>query len=87
LVCYENELRSIFIVSESKLICPADTQDTADTVDDAFTQTEISGLSIKVGAAAGEKCQRCWIYDPSVGDHPENEAICSRCQAELESMG
>ncbi|MBC2716690.1 MAG: isoleucine--tRNA ligase [Desulfobacteraceae bacterium] len=86
LVHYENDLRSIFIISELKLICP-NTADNANTDDDAFISTEISGLSIKVSAASGEKCQRCWIYDPSVGEHPENETICSRCQAELDSMG
>ncbi len=83
LVCYENDLRSIFIVSELTLINPDD----ADTSDKAFVATEIDGLTIKVGAAAGEKCQRCWIYDLSVSEHPENESICSRCQAELDSIG
>ncbi|MDA3896932.1 MAG: isoleucine--tRNA ligase [Desulfobacteraceae bacterium] len=83
LVCYENDLRSIFIVSELILINPDDT----DTSDKAFVATEIDGLTIKVGAAAGEKCQRCWVYDLSVSEHPENESICSRCQAELDSMG
>jgi len=83
LAYYEKDLRSIFIVSELSLIKPED----ADTSDNAFIATDISGLSIKVGPAAGEKCQRCWIYDPSVGEHPENESICSRCQTELDSMG
>ncbi|MCD6584954.1 MAG: isoleucine--tRNA ligase [Desulfobacteraceae bacterium] len=80
---YETDLRSIFIVSGLTLISPDD----AATSDDGFISTDISGLSIKVGAAAGEKCQRCWIYDSSVGQHPEHESICSRCQAELDSMG
>jgi isoleucyl-tRNA synthetase len=83
LAYYEKDLRSIFIVSELTLIKPDD----ADPSDNGFIPTEISGLSIKVGAAAGEKCQRCWIYDPSVSEHTENESICSRCQAELDSMG
>jgi len=80
---YENDLRSIFIVSELILV----STDDADTSDDAFITTEIDGLFIKVGAAPGEKCQRCWIYDSSVGEHPDNESICCRCQAELDSMG
>ena len=68
-------------------IDPTDITDTPDILDRTFISTEISGLSIKVGAAAGEKCQRCLIYDPSVSEHPDNESLCSRFQAELDSRG
>jgi len=43
-------------------------------------------LSIRVTAASGEKCQRCWVYDVSVGKHPERDGICDRCQAVLDSL-
>ncbi len=76
---YENDLRSIFIVSESKLICD-------ETVGEGFLKTDVNGLSIKVQAAAGDKCQRCWIYDSSVGQSLGNDTICNRCQAVLDSM-
>lgn len=79
---YEKDLRSIFIVSESTLLGP----DMAGLPDEAFVATDIDGLSIKVTAAAGQKCRRCWVHDVSVVEHPENEEICSRCQAVLDSM-
>jgi len=75
----ETDLRSIFIVSEVRLADAA-------TCDDGFLKTEIPGLSIRVTAASGEKCQRCWVYDVSVGKHPERDGICDRCQAVLDSL-
>ena len=79
---YENDLRSIFIVSELIL----EKSDAPETPDEAFTPTDIEGLSIKVQAATGKKCLRCWVHDHSVASHPESTEICSRCQAVLDSM-
>jgi isoleucyl-tRNA synthetase len=79
LASYEMDLRSIFIVSEAHLV-------SASAGDEGYVKTEIPGLSIRVGAAAGEKCQRCWVYDRSVGTHPEHVGICGRCRSVLESM-
>ena len=76
---YEKDLRSIFIVSGLTLVGP-------DMADDTFAATDIDGLSIKVIPAAGKKCRRCWMYDSSVAQHPDNEEICNRCQAVLDSM-
>jgi isoleucyl-tRNA synthetase len=36
-------------------------------------------LRIKVYKAAGEKCQRCWVYSPTVGEDKEYGEVCSRC--------
>ncbi|MDR1002164.1 MAG: isoleucine--tRNA ligase [Oscillospiraceae bacterium] len=40
---------------------------------------DIKGLGIKVIKAAGEKCERCWSYDDSVGDCEEHPTLCGRC--------
>lgn len=34
-----------------------------------------------VQVAQGEKCQRCWIIHPSVGEHAEHPGLCERCAA------
>lgn len=38
-----------------------------------------SELKIKVEQAAGEKCERCWMYSVTVGEDKENPTICHRC--------
>lgn len=34
---------------------------------------------VEVLRAEGEKCERCWNYDLSVGKHPEHPKACDRC--------
>ena len=72
---YADELRSIFIVSAVDLETSAPT--------DAQPSDQVSGLFIKVAPASGEKCQRCWVHDPSVGGSSQHPTICSRCQGNL----
>jgi isoleucyl-tRNA synthetase len=72
------ELRSIFIVSSVSL-APG-------TLEKAQTPETIEGLSIRIEPAAGDKCERCWVHDPSVGQSLERPTICSRCQKALERI-
>jgi isoleucyl-tRNA synthetase len=44
-----------------------------------------SSVLVKVKEARGEKCDRCWKYDESVGTHEEHPDICDRCAAVVES--
>ena len=41
--------------------------------------TELEGLRVKVSAAEGEKCARCWHVLPDVNTHHEHPGLCSRC--------
>ncbi len=41
-------------------------------------------LSVIVHRAAGEKCERCWVYRESVGQSSNHPTICDRCVAVLE---
>ncbi len=41
---------------------------------------ELPGLTIEVARAAGDKCERCWFYSPSVGEDEEQPQLCSRCR-------
>ena len=76
---YAHELKSIFIVSKVELV-------NADTLEDAFVSEEVEGLSIRVAAAQGEKCERCWVYDTTVGTHSDHPTICDRCNQALASF-
>jgi isoleucyl-tRNA synthetase len=60
---FGSELREIFIVSQVALERDGDS----------------SELTVEVGRAEGEKCQRCWVYDTSVGTNKEQPEICQRC--------
>jgi len=76
---YKDDLRTIFIVSEVSMI-------KGDKADGIFKSLDIEGLSIQVKLASGEKCERCWIHDISVGADSEQPTICSRCQNALGEM-
>jgi isoleucyl-tRNA synthetase len=40
---------------------------------------EIPGLVIEVDRAPGDKCERCWTRNPSVGRDPAHPSLCDRC--------
>ena len=66
----DNELRFVLITSTVMV----------NTFDAAQGKsTEIEGLRIKVSAAEGEKCARCWHVLPDVNTHAAHLGLCSRC--------
>lgn len=79
LSAYEADLRSILIVSSATLLKDR-------TLPEAFESSEVEGLSIFVEKTTAEKCERCWVRDPSVGDIAGQPTICNRCAAALEEM-
>jgi isoleucyl-tRNA synthetase len=36
-------------------------------------------MRIRVTAAPGAKCERCWCYDEEIGKDAEHPAICPKC--------
>lgn len=40
--------------------------------------------SYAVAAAAGEKCERCWMFSDSVGKNNSHPTLCSRCASVIE---
>jgi len=80
---YADEMRGIFIVSKFALAQKDD--DSSDK--SSYVSEEMEGLSILVMPAPGEKCERCWIYDISVGQHADHPTVCGRCCDSLEKMG
>ena len=77
LYLYVDDLRSIFITSEASLVKD-------ESMPEAYESEDIEGLSILVRTATGDKCERCWIHDNSVGTNSEQPTICNRCQDTLE---
>ncbi len=46
----------------------------------------MEGLFVTVQKASGEKCERCWCYDPSVGTDSEYKTACARCAQVVRGM-
>jgi isoleucyl-tRNA synthetase len=63
---YEQELPSIFIVSQVKL------REERDHSSDL-------GLLVEVFPADGLKCERCWNYRAAVGTFHDHPTLCDRC--------
>jgi isoleucyl-tRNA synthetase len=70
---YENDLNSIFIVSSVTL-----------HHDEGMATGDATGVRVEVLHADGEKCERCWNYDVTVGQHPEHRTVCHRCVKAIE---
>ncbi len=71
----EELLRTVFIVSELKLL-----SDSEMIRDEMLTEGEkIPGLLARVELASGKKCERCWIRDKTVGTRDDHPDICDRC--------
>ena len=51
--------------------------------DEAYTLSAVPGVGVVVGAATGEKCQRCWKVLADVGAH-SHPGVCERCAAAVE---
>jgi isoleucyl-tRNA synthetase len=68
---------SLFIVSSVSFHTPADAPETA------YTAEEIPGFRIAVSKAEGLKCNRCWMFQASVGSNPAHPEICSRCAGNI----
>ncbi|WP_286729231.1 isoleucine--tRNA ligase, partial [Acinetobacter sp. UBA1297] len=70
-----NELRFVLITS----------QVIVHDFEEAGESTELEGLRVKVSAAEGEKCARCWHVLPDVNTHAGHPGICGRCLINLPS--
>lgn len=47
---------------------------------------DIADLKIAVRPATGEKCERCWVVETSVGVDSEHPTLCTRCCAVVRSL-
>ena len=74
-----HELRTVFIVSNVNILAEEE-------LSGAYESSKIPGLSIRIDPALGEKCERCWIHDPSVGSDGLHKTICARCLKVLNAV-
>ncbi|MGI5912451.1 MAG: isoleucine--tRNA ligase [Syntrophomonadaceae bacterium] len=66
-------LDKLFIVSQVEIKAENERSKQANFLE------ELPGIWVDVAAASGEKCERCWIIEPSVGKYKEHPNLCSRC--------
>jgi len=69
---HEEDMRALLIVSQLQFV------EREQLVEPVASET-MEGLLISVSKAKGRKCNRCWIYSPTVGENPEHPTICRRC--------
>lgn len=67
------DLDKIFIVSGVSLE-PGESRE-----DGYVSLEEVPGIWVKVQQASGSKCERCWVYSPTVGEDETHPTLCSRC--------
>ena len=72
------DLRAILIVSRAVLV--------NGEIPGAYAGQETPGVWVKVEPAGGAKCQRCWVYDPTIGSNADHPTICERCSNALTQM-
>ena len=70
---YKAFLPTLFIVSASEVLADADVPH------GAYKSSELEGLSIVVSKADGNKCQRCWNWNSSVGTFSSHPDLCKKC--------
>jgi isoleucyl-tRNA synthetase len=74
-----DELRTVFIVSKVSISAE-------ESLAGGHESTNIPGLAIRIDPAPSEKCERCWIHEPSVGADALHKTICARCLKVLETI-
>jgi len=74
---YSAFLPRFFIVSQVEI--------TSESVEGAKA-TGLSGLSVKIEKAQGQKCDRCWNYSVHVGEDERYPTACERCSAALKEI-
>ncbi|MCD6353762.1 MAG: isoleucine--tRNA ligase, partial [Proteobacteria bacterium] len=67
---YESFLPALFIVSKVGM---------EEGSDEATEE-----MSVVIKKAPGEKCERCWNYQTTVGENPNHPTLCKRCSNVLD---
>jgi isoleucyl-tRNA synthetase len=72
LLPYQDQLRSIFIVSSVNMV-------EIDRIEGGLESESMPGLKVMVTPSPDPKCERCWVHDPTVGHDNNHPTICKRC--------
>lgn len=62
-------LATVFIVSQVEL----------SKLEAIVSTGEVTGLNVRVEAADGAKCERCWTFSTDVGQNNAHPTLCGRC--------
>jgi isoleucyl-tRNA synthetase len=76
---YENDLRTLFIVSSVRIVPYKELKE-------GMEGEEVKGVKVKVDLSQDPKCERCWIHDPTTGADSNHPTICDRCLGALKEM-
>ena len=74
-----DDLHTVFIVSGLKL-------HQADCPPGALASGDIKDFGVVVSRAAGEKCERCWMYHQGVGTDTGHPTLCPRCAGVIKEL-
>ena len=66
------DLAELCITSAAELRCETPPAD-------VFTLPDVADIGVRVSAAPGERCDRCWRVLPEVGEVPDYPDLCRRC--------
>ena len=50
------------------------------------TAMKLKGVSVAVNVAEGEKCERCWVVTPEVGQDSDHPTLCARCSSIVKTL-
>ena len=67
-------------------ITSSGTVQTGPLPEDAFTLPEVAEVGVRVTAAPGDRCERCWRALPEVGEVPDRPDLCLRCAAVVDRI-
>lgn len=76
----EDQLSTIFIVSSATLYEPQV------SIPEDAGKAEDMPLAIRVTAAPGEKCERCWTFSQAVGNDTDHPTLCHRCSTVVTNL-
>jgi len=76
LAAHLEDMRALLIVSQLQMAGEAE-------IPKPYASETIQGLIVGVEKARGRKCERCWIYEESVGKDKAHPTICERCLQNL----
>jgi len=55
--------------------------------EDAFCLPDVPGAAALFHHAEGDKCARCWMILPEVGQNPAYPDLCNRCADAVAALG
>jgi len=78
------EMLSMDSLAELLIVSYIRVEKDADWIKDA--DMDLDDLAFKIEKVSDQKCERCWLYLPSVGKSKSHPTICSNCENVVEKL-